>query len=100
MYFKNRNLFIKVITVRVMHVQEKSRFEESEVRIIMPNKDNLYSKNRSFFIKVITVHLKPTIHCATKLHATNCNKAVTKLKQSCNTLVTTLLQFVACNFVA
>ena len=28
------------------------------------------------------------------LHATNCNKAVTKLKQSCNTLVRALLQFV------
>ena len=40
------------------------------------------------------------IHYATKLHATNCTKAVTKLKQSCNTLVTTMLQFVACNFVA
>ena len=44
--------------------------------------------------------IKATIHYATKLHAINCNKAVTKLKQSCNTLVTTLLQFVACNFVA
>ena len=33
------------------------------------------------------------------LHATNCNKAVTKLKQSCNTLVTALLQFVACNML-
>ena len=42
---------------------------------------------------------KATSHYATKLHATNCNKAVTKLEQSCNTLVTTLLQFVACNFV-
>ena len=39
--------------------------------------------------------IKPTIHYATKLHATNCNKAITKLKQSCNTLVTTVLQFVA-----
>ena len=33
------------------------------------------------------------------LHATNCNKAVTKLKQSCNTLVSTSLQFVACNML-
>ena len=33
------------------------------------------------------------------LHATNCNKAVTKLKQSCNTLVSTLLQFFACNML-
>ena len=33
------------------------------------------------------------------LHATNCNKAVTKLKQSCNTLVTALLQFVAWNML-
>ena len=38
--------------------------------------------------------LKPTIH-----YATDCNKAVTKLKQSCNTLVSALLQFVACNML-
>ena len=34
--------------------------------------------------------IKATIH-----YVTNCNMAVTKLKQSCNTLVTTLLRFVA-----
>ena len=41
------------------------------------------------------IDLKAIIH-----YATNCNKAVTMLKQSCNTLVTTLLQFLTCNFVA
>ena len=68
----------------------------------MPRKFILKQKKSTDYIKAPTptdpldVDLKATIHYATKLHATNCNKAVTKLKQSCNTLVTTMLQFVVC----
>ena len=45
-------------------------------------------------------NIKPTIHYATKLHATNCNTVVTKVLHDCFNFVTALLQSVACNFVA
>ena len=42
---------------------------------------------------LLRIYFQAAIHYANNLHATTIvNKAVTKLKQSCNTLVTTLLQ--------
>ena len=56
----------------------------------------------SIIVMMIILHLMVVLsppYTVNMLHATDCNKVVTKLKQSCNTLVTALLQFVACNML-